>query len=276
MVQPKSVKTGRLTPRQVLLAAGIVALAGLLYLRCPEVPRIRELAREFGVMEEPWVKRLKPRNEDCMLCGLCTRICKERMKVSAIGFVGRGPNRKVSAPFGRPSPVCVTCGACESVCPLGTLKLGKITENVPRPLLSDYDAGLAQRGSIYIPFAQAIPKVPVIDRNTCQFFGRGVCRTCEAFCEAKAINYEQEDKLADIDVGSVILCPGFDTFDPSSIREYGYGRYPNVVTSLQFERILSARRELRDGRRFQPQFTGTYRQPAVARCCASKSNEKDP
>ena len=148
----------------------------------------------LACMDEPWVKRLKPRNEECILCGLCTRICKERMKVNAIDFVGRGPNRKVSAPFGRPSPVCVTCGACESVCPLGTLDLSKITEHEPRPLLSDYDAGLVQRGSIYIPFAQAIPKVPVIDRNTCQFFGRGVCQTCEAFCEAKAINYKQEDQ----------------------------------------------------------------------------------
>ncbi len=225
------------SPR-VLKARRLVA--GLLYLRCPEVPRIQELAREFGVIDEPWVKRLKPRNEDCVLCGLCTRICRERMKVSAIGFVGRGANRKVSAPFGRPSPVCVTCGACESVCPLGTLDLRKITTHEPRPLLSDYDAGLVQRGSIYIPFAQAIPKVPVIDRNTCQFFGRGVCRTCEAFCEAKAINYEQEDKLADIDVGSVVLATGYELIDPGIKQELGYGRFPNVVSSLQFERLQSA------------------------------------
>ena len=113
------------SPR-VLKARQLVA--GLLYLRCPEVPRIQELAREFGVIDEPWVKRFKPKNEDCILCGLCTRICKERMQVNAIDFVGRGPTRKVGAPFGRPSPVCVTCGACESVCPLGTLELSKITD----------------------------------------------------------------------------------------------------------------------------------------------------
>ena len=215
-------------------------VAGLLYLRCPEVPRIQELAREFAVADLPWVKRLKPRNEDCMLCGLCTRICKERMGVNAIDFVGRGPNRKIAAPFDRVSPECVTCGACESVCPLGTLDLSKITNHKPRPILSDYDAGLVQRGSIHIPFAQAIPKIPVIDRDTCQYFGRGVCQTCSAFCEAKAIDYKQEDKLTDFEVGSLVLASGYEIIDPSIKKELGYGRFSNVVSSMQFERLLSA------------------------------------
>ncbi|MGD0795214.1 MAG: FAD-dependent oxidoreductase [Dehalococcoidales bacterium] len=215
-------------------------VAGLLYLRCPEVPRIQELAREFGVTDEPWVKRFKPKNEDCVLCGLCTRICKERMQVNAIDFIGRGPSRKVGAPYGRPSPVCVTCGACETVCPLGTFKLSKVTTHEPRPLLSDYDADLVQRGSIYIPFAQAVPKVPVIDRQTCQYFGRNVCQTCEEFCEAKAINYKQEDELTNIDVGAVVLATGYDIIDPGLKKELGYGRFDNVVSSLQYERMLSA------------------------------------
>ncbi len=215
-------------------------VAGLLYLRCPEVPRVQELAREFGVLDLPWVKRLKPKNENCVLCGLCTRICRERMKVNAIDFVGRGPNRRVAPPFDRLSPECVTCGACESVCPLGTLDLSKITQHKPVPLLSDYDADLVQRGSIHIPFAQAIPKMPVIDRETCQFFGRGVCQTCEAFCEAKAIDYKQEDKLTDIEVGSLVLASGYEIIDPAIKKELGYGRFPNVISSMQFERFLSA------------------------------------
>ncbi len=215
-------------------------VAGLLYLRCPGVPRIQELAKEYGVLDETWVKRFTPKNEDCILCGLCTRICKERMQVNAIDFIGRGPNKKVGAPFGRPSPVCVTCGACETVCPLGTFKLSKVTTHEPQPLLSDYDADLVQRGSIYIPFAQAVPKVPVIDRKTCRYFGSGACKTCEAFCEAKAINYKQEDELVNIDVGAVVLATGYEIIDPGLKKELGYGLFDNVVSSLQYERILSA------------------------------------
>ena len=66
--------------------------------------------------------------------------------------------------------------------------------------------------------------MPVIDRKTCQYFGRDVCQTCEAFCEAKAINYKQEDELTNIDVGSVVLATGYEIIDPGLKKELGYGR----------------------------------------------------
>jgi heterodisulfide reductase subunit A len=215
-------------------------VAGLLYLRCPEVPEMQALAKEFGVLDEPWVKRLKPYDEECILCGLCVRMCKEKMGINAIDFVGRGLTRKVSPPFDEHSPLCIACGACMSVCPLHTMKLSTITKNEPRSLLSDYNAGLTQRGCIYIPFAQAIPKVPVIDRDHCQYFQSGVCKTCESFCEAGAIKYDQQDKTETIEVGAVVLAAGYEIIDPGIKKELGYGRYPNVVSSLQFERLLSA------------------------------------
>jgi len=214
-------------------------VAELLYLRCPEVPRVQELAQEFGI-DRARLNRFTPDNEKCILCGLCVQMCRERMGVNAIDFIRRGPQRKLSAPFGHPSPICLACGACEWVCPLGTHKLTEFTEAKPRPILSEYNADLVQRGSIYIPFPQAIPKVPVIDRDTCLYFQRGVCKTCEAFCEAKAINYDQKDEMVDIDVGAVVLAAGYEVIDPGLKKELGYGRFPNVVSSLQFERLLSA------------------------------------
>ncbi|MFH1560755.1 MAG: 2Fe-2S iron-sulfur cluster-binding protein [Chloroflexota bacterium] len=214
-------------------------VAEMLCLRCPEVPRVQELAREFGA-DEARLKRFTPDNETCILCGLCIRICKERMGVNAIDFVNRGSTRKVSPPFDRFSPICLTCGACVSVCPLSTHELSGITDRELRPILSEHDAGLAQRGSIYISFAQAIPKVPVIDRDTCLYFQRGSCKTCEAFCGPGAINYDQKDEMMDVGVGAVILAPGSDVYDAGLSEEFGFGRYPNVVTSLQFERLLSA------------------------------------
>jgi len=211
----------------------------LLLLHCPDVPKLKELAESIGV-DEAILNRFRPDNEKCILCGLCARVCRERMAVGAIDFVNRGYQRKISPPFDEFSPICVTCGACEVVCPTGAMNLAEITKNKPRPIPSEYNAGLVSRGSIYIPFAQAIPKVPVIDRDTCMHFLRDACKSCENFCGPKAINYDQQDEIVDIEAGAVILTPGYEIIDPELKKELGYGRYPNVISSLQFERLLSA------------------------------------
>jgi heterodisulfide reductase subunit A len=208
----------------------------LLLARCPDSERIKEMAREMGIEESRFPKK----NEDCILCGLCTRVCEERMGVGAVSFVNRGSERKVAVPYDKHSPICMACGACTVVCPTDAVDLSEVTLNKPRPIMAEYDMGLVQRSSIYIPFAQAIPKVAVIDRNTCMHFLKDVCKSCENFCEANAIDYEQEDKIEQINVGAVVLSPGFEQFDPDLKKELGYARYPNVLSSLQFERLLSA------------------------------------
>ncbi len=213
----------------------------LLLLRCPEVPVLKELAGHIGV-DEKMMSRFKPDEggEKCIICGLCGRICHERMGVSAIDFVNRGYKLKVCPPFEEYSPICITCGACEKVCPTGAIDLSKITRNAPRPIESEYNAGLVGRPSIYIPFAQAIPKVPVIDRDTCMHYQRDTCGSCINFCGTKAIDYDQPNEVLDVEVGAVVLCPGYEIFNPELKKEFGYDRYPNVVSSLQFERLLSA------------------------------------
>jgi len=208
----------------------------LLLARCPDSKTIREMAKENGIEESRFPKK----NDDCILCGLCARVCEERMGVGAVSFVGRGSDRKIAVPYDKHSPICITCGACTVVCPTDAVDLSEVTLNKPRPITSDYDMGLTQRSSIYIPFPQAIPKVAVIDRNTCMHFLKDVCKSCENFCEAGAIDYEQEDEIEQVDVGAVVLSPGFEQFNPDLRKELGYGRYPNVLSSLQFERLLSA------------------------------------
>ncbi|MHC4752770.1 MAG: 2Fe-2S iron-sulfur cluster-binding protein, partial [Planctomycetota bacterium] len=208
----------------------------LLLARCPDSTRIKEMAAEMGIEESRFPKK----NEDCILCGLCTRVCEERMGVGAVSFVNRGSERKVSPPYDKLSPICITCGACTVVCPTDAVDLTEVTLNKPRPIMSEYDMGLSPRSSIYIPFPQAIPKVAVIDRDTCMHFLKDVCKSCENFCEAKAIDYEQEDEIEQVDVGAVVLSPGFEQFDPDLKKELGYSRYPNVISSMQFERLLSA------------------------------------
>jgi heterodisulfide reductase subunit A len=162
------------------------------------------------------------------------------MGINAIDFINRGPYRKVTPAFGQPSPICQTCGACESVCPTGAINLSEITKNRPRPIPSEFNMGLVGRRPIYIPFPQAVPKVPVIDRDNCLFFRRGICKTCENFCEAKAIDYEQKEEYLDLSVGAIIVATGLDFYDVSSLGEYGYGRIENVITAMEYERLTSA------------------------------------
>jgi heterodisulfide reductase subunit A len=162
------------------------------------------------------------------------------MGVGAINFVNRGPSRKVSVPYDKHSPICIACGACKVVCPVDAVDLSEITSNEPRPITSDYDMGLSPRSSIYIPFPQAIPKAAVIDPNTCMHFLKDVCKSCENFCQAKAIDYKQQDQIEKVKVGAVVLAPGYEHFDPDVKKELGYSRFANVVSSMQFERLLSA------------------------------------
>jgi heterodisulfide reductase subunit A len=107
-------------------------------------------------------------------------------------------------------------------------------------VLSEFDCGLGKRKAIYRPFPQAVPSTPVIDREHCLFFTKGVCRVCEKFCPRGAIDFEQKERFIDVQVGSAIIATGFDLFDASRIKEYGYGKFPNVITSLEFERLTHA------------------------------------
>ncbi|WAC07328.1 MAG: FAD-dependent oxidoreductase [Thermodesulfobacteriota bacterium] len=211
----------------------------LLLLRCPDVPKIKELAEEIGIDRSRY-ERFQPNEEKCVLCGLCVRVCQELMGVGAINFINRGSSRIVSPPFGEHSSICVTCGACEMICPTGAINLEKFSKNKPLPISSVFDEGLVSRPSIYSPFPQAVPKTPVIDRTTCMHFLNYACKACESFCEAKAIKYKQEDEIYEVDVGAIILTPGFEKFNPQLKDEYGHGRMKNVLTSIQFERVLSS------------------------------------
>ncbi len=123
--------------------------------------------------------------------------------------------------------LCTGCGICIEKCPW------KVKDDV-------FEAGLGMRKVIYRPFPQAVPKYPVIDRENCAFFKKGTCRACEKFCPTNAIDFNQQDTYVDLNVGNIILATGFDPFDARRIPQYGYGRLPNVFTSLEFERMCNA------------------------------------
>ena len=123
--------------------------------------------------------------------------------------------------------LCTGCGLCTTKCP---------TKKIP----SEFNAGLGFRTAIYVPFPQAVPNKPVIDKENCQYYLKGKCKVCEKVCPTGAIRFNQEDELIEIEVGAVVVATGFNVMEPSEFPEYGYGKYKDVITGLQFERLASA------------------------------------
>ena len=219
---------------RVMRARRIVA--ELLLARCPEAEVIKRLASELGVQDT----RIAKKNDDCIYCGLCVRMCDERRGRSAIGFSGRGLGKKLEPPFNKHNPICWACGACTFICPTGKQVASLATAKPLLPLRNGHNMGLDARPAVYIPYPQAVPNKAVIDSAACVELNYGTCGICQEVCEAKAIDYKQKPETVELNVGSIVLTPGYETFDASSKPELGYGRFPNVITALEFERVMSA------------------------------------
>jgi heterodisulfide reductase subunit A2 len=121
---------------------------------------------------------------------------------------------------------CTGCGICWSKCPV----------KVP----SEFDLELGKRTAIYVPFPQAVPNVPVIDRQNCTHYQTGKCGICQKLCPFGAIDYEQKDELIEDKFGAIIVATGFTQFDHAVYGEYGYGKYKDVITGLHFERMVNS------------------------------------
>ncbi len=124
--------------------------------------------------------------------------------------------------------LCTGCGLCQEKCPAKVLDTA-------------YEAGMGERKAIYRPFSQAVPNVPVLDTEHCIYFQRdGRCGACAKLCPTGAVDYEQQDELLDVEVGAIIVATGFAMWDPAQLPQYSYGKSPNILTGLQFERLTSA------------------------------------
>ncbi len=157
--------------------------------------------------------------------------------------------------------LCTGCGLCQEKCP---------ARNIP----SEFDCGIGSRKAIYMPFPQAIPRIPVIDKVNCIYFQKDRCRACEKLCPRGAVDFEQEDRIIDLEVGAIIVATGFDLFDCTRAPQYGYGRLDNVLTSLEFERLTNASGPtggkvlLKDGR--EPESV------AILHCIGSRDENYNP
>ncbi|UCG37615.1 MAG: CoB--CoM heterodisulfide reductase iron-sulfur subunit A family protein [Candidatus Bathyarchaeota archaeon] len=182
-----------------------------------------------GVMAQ--LDKTFPTN-DCSMCILSPKLveCGRHLNVEVLtcsevtGISGEVGNFSVSVRR-RPRYVdiekCTGCGLCAKFCPVEAI--------------DTFNKGLCDRTAIHINYPQAVPLVYMIDKEKC--IGCGLCRSV---CLADAITYSDKEKVTTLNVGAVILAPGAEEFNAKLKSEYGYGRYPNVVTSIEFERILSA------------------------------------
>lgn len=120
---------------------------------------------------------------------------------------------------------CTACGICVEKCPV------KVD--------SEFNEGLSKRKAIYMPFPQAVPNAVVVDKENCRFIQSGKCGICKKYCPTDAINFDEQDEIVEFEVGNIIAATGFKTFDPTVACQFGFGRYDNVYTALQFERMCN-------------------------------------
>jgi heterodisulfide reductase subunit A len=143
------------------------------------------------------------------------------------GYVGNFDIKVRRKPRYVNAEICTGCGVCVEKCPF---------KKIP----SEYDMGLGNRPVVYFQFSQAIPRVPVIDKENCAYFLRGKCKACELFCESGAIDFDMEEEFVDFQVGSIVVATGYQMWDAAKIPDYGYGTSPNIITGMEFERLTNA------------------------------------
>lgn len=155
---------------------------------------------------------------------------------------------------------CTGCGECSFVCPV----------RVP----NEFDMNRGKRAAIYVPFPQAVPLKFTIDPEHCLYFKNKMCTTCKQLCPKNAVDYDQEPEILDLTVGSIVVASGCDTFDATKIPELGYGRYPNVITNMDFERIVNAGGPT-EGHILRPSDNKEPKSVAIIQCVGARDEENE-
>ncbi|UCE29686.1 MAG: CoB--CoM heterodisulfide reductase iron-sulfur subunit A family protein, partial [Candidatus Bathyarchaeota archaeon] len=207
---------------------------------------------------------------DCSICILAPKMiecfrhpniklftCSEIKEVA--GSVGNFKAKVLTSPRFVETDKCTGCGVCIEKCPV----------KVP----NEFDMGMGKRKAAYMLFPQAVPRIATIDKDHCLFFQKGVCKICEKFCQAHAINFDQKAEEITLDISSIVLATGLELHDPTSITEYGYKRYKNVLLSLEFERLINASGPTR-GELLRPSDKKHPHRIVFIQCVGSRTQQK--
>ncbi len=155
---------------------------------------------------------------------------------------------------------CTSCGDCAAVCPVV----------VP----DEFQMGLGTRKAIHIPFPQAVPSSYIVSSGECLGRNPIACGKCIEACEKKCIDFDMQDEILSLEVGSVIVATGMNVYDPAGLDEYGYTRYPNVVTSMELERLVSTGGPL-EGHFGRPSDLERPRRLGFVQCVGSRTQDPE-
>jgi len=154
---------------------------------------------------------------------------------------------------------CTACGECAKICP------------VVKP--DEYQMGLSSRKAIYMPFPQAVPSAYILNMADCLGNNPIACGKCLEKCEKKCIDYDIQDQILELEIGTIIAATGMDVYDPTELDEYGYTRYENVITSMEFERLICAGGPT-EGHFVRPTDWKTPKSVAFIQCVGSRSEKR--
>lgn len=214
----------------------------------------------------PQYNKVFPTN-DCSMCIIAPKLveCGRHPDIRVLtltevkgisGRVGDFTVRVMESPRFVDTSKCIACGQCSARCP----------KSVDDP----FNSNIAKRKAIYIKYPQAVPLKYQIDPQACiRLSPQGGCGICAEICPPGAIRFNDHEREYDIRVGAVVMALGFQVFDPSNIAVWGFGRYPNVITSLQFERYLSPAGPT-DGALVRPSDGKPVRKIAFLQCVGSR------
>ena len=174
------------------------------------------------------------------------------------GFVGNFRVKILKKPAYVDPGACTLCDECTKVCPV--------------VLPNEFDMGLTGRRAIYIPFPQAIPATYTLDDKGCPGLLPIACGKCADVCEPGAIDYDMKPEIIEEEVGAIVVATGYDLYDKEKMAEYGYGKYPDVLDGLQFERLLSASGPT-GGRVLRPSDHKEPKEVVFIQCAGSRDPE---
>ncbi|MEW5958416.1 MAG: FAD-dependent oxidoreductase, partial [Chloroflexota bacterium] len=232
--QPLTVRQVAVTPAVLVVGGGVAGLEAALHLanagkQVILVEREPSLGGHVAMLDRTFPTL------DCATCILAPKmvtvaghpnitLLSNSQVEDVSGFVGNFRVQVRTQARYVDETLCTGCGLCVEKCPW---------QNIP----SEFNQGMGTRPAVYFSFPQAIPRLPLIDPAHCAYFQRDTCKVCQYVCPTGAIDFEQSDKVQEFNVGAIILATGFQLFDPGRAIQYGYGRWDNILTSLQFERL---------------------------------------